>query len=96
MDAGFGTLSIVPSYTWQSEVFFDNTERDLISQDAYGLVNLNVQLDLENGFGVEAYASNLTGEDFIIDAGNTGDGFGIPTFIAGAPTFYGARIRKSF
>ncbi|MCZ4298730.1 TonB-dependent receptor [Henriciella marina] len=96
MDAGFGTLSIVPSYTWQSEVFFDNTERDLISQDAYGLVNLNVQLDLENGFGVEAYVNNLTGEDYIIDAGNTGDGFGIPTFIAGTPTFYGARIRKSF
>lgn len=96
MDAGFGTLSIVPSYTWQSEVFFDNTERDLISQDSYGLVNLNVQLDLENGFGVEAYVNNLTGEDYIIDAGNTGDGFGIPTFIAGTPTFYGARIRKSF
>ncbi len=96
MDAGFGTLSIVPSYTWQSQVYFDNTERELISQEAYGLVNLNVQLDLENGFGVEAYVNNLTGEDYIIDAGNTGDGFGIPTFIAGTPTFYGARIRKSF
>ena len=96
MDAGFGTLSIVPSYTWQSQVYFDNTERELISQDSYGLVNLNVQLDLENGFGVEAYVNNLTGEDYIIDAGNTGDGFGIPTFIAGTPTFYGARIRKSF
>lgn len=96
MDAGFGTLSLVPSYTWQSQVYFDNTERELISQEAYGLVNLNVQLDLENGFGVEAYVNNLTGEDYIIDAGNTGDGFGIPTFIAGTPTFYGARIRKSF
>ena len=96
MDAGFGTLSLVPSYTWQSQVYFDNTERELISQDSYGLVNLNVQLDLENGFGVEAYVNNLTGEDYIIDAGNTGDGFGIPTFIAGTPTFYGARIRKSF
>ena len=96
MDAGFGTLSLVPSYTWQSQVYFDNTERELISQEAYGLVNLNVQLDLENGFGVEAYVNNLTGEDYIIDAGNTGDGFGIPTFIAGTPTFYGARIRRSF
>ena len=95
-DTGFGTLSLVPSYTWQSKVYFDNTERDLISQASYGLVNLNVQLDLENGFGVEAYATNLTGKDYIIDAGNTGDGFGIPTFIAGTPTFYGARIRKSF
>lgn len=95
-DTGFGEVTIVPSYTWQSEVFFDNTERDLISQDAYGLVNLNVQLELENGFGVEAYATNLTGEEYIIDAGNTGDGFGIPTFIAGTPTFFGARVRKAF
>jgi len=95
-DGGFGEFVLVPSYTWQSDVYFDNTEREAISQDAYGLVNLNVQLNLENGFGVEAYATNLLGEDYIIDAGNTGDGFGIPTFIAGAPTFYGARVRKSF
>ena len=52
--AGWGELMIVPSYTWQSEVFFDNTERDLISQESYGLLNLNVQLDLESGYGVEA------------------------------------------
>ena len=95
-DAGFGELVLVPSYTWQSDVYFDNTEREAISQDAYGLMNLNVQLNLENGFGVEAYVTNLLGEDYIIDAGNTGDGFGIPTYIAGAPTFYGARLRKSF
>ena len=72
------------------------TERDAISQDAYGLLNLNVQLNLENGFGVEAYATNLTGEEYIIDAGNTGDGFGIPTYISGQPTFFGVRLRKSF
>ena len=95
-DGGFGELVLVPSYTWQSDVYFDNTEREAISQDAYGLMNLNVQLNLENGFGIEAYATNLLGEDYIIDAGNTGDGFGIPTFIAGQPIFYGARIRKSF
>ncbi len=96
IDEGFGTVTLVPSYTWQSDVYFDNTQRDLISQEAYGLFNLNVQLDLENGFGVEAYVNNLTGEDYIIDAGNTGDGFGIPTFISGAPTFFGARVRKAF
>ncbi|WP_084398013.1 TonB-dependent receptor [Henriciella aquimarina] len=95
-DAGFGEVTLVPSYTWQSEVYFDNTERDLISQDPYGLLNLNLQLDLENGFGVEAYVTNMLGEEYIIDAGNTGDGFGIPTFISGAPTFFGARVRKAF
>ncbi len=92
----FGDLKIVPSYTWQSEVFFDNTERDLISEDAYGLVNLNAELSFENGFALEAYAKNLFDEDYIIDAGNTGDAFGIPTFIAGQPQFYGIRASKTF
>ena len=86
----------MPSYTWQSEVYFDNTERDLISQDAYGLLNLNAQLDFNNGFGIEAYISNALDEEYLIDAGNTGDGFGIPTFISGAPQFYGIRASKTF
>lgn len=95
-DAGFGEVVLVPSYTWQSQVYFDNQEREEISQEAHGLLNVNVQLNLDNGFGVEGYITNVTGEEYIIDAGNTGDGFGIPTFIAGTPTFYGARIRQSF
>lgn len=92
----FGELTIVPSYTWQSEVFFDNTERDLISEDAYGLLNLNAELSFENGFAISAYASNLLDEEYIIDAGNTGDAFGIPTFIAGPPLFYGVRASYGF
>ena len=95
-DLPFGELKLVPSYTWQSEVFFDNTERDAISEDAYGLLNLNAQLDFGNGFGLEAYVSNALDEEYIIDAGNTGDAFGIPTFIAGPPLFYGARVSYAF
>tara|TARA_B100000678_G_scaffold291211_1_gene306861 strand:- start:25276 stop:27555 length:2280 start_codon:yes stop_codon:yes gene_type:complete len=95
-DLGFGELKLVPSYTWQDKVYFDNTERDLISQDAYGLLNLNAQLDFNNGFGIEAYISNALDEEYLIDAGNTGDGFGIPTFISGAPQFYGIRASKTF
>lgn len=92
----FGELRLVPSYTWQDEVFFDNTERDLISEDAYGLLNLNADLDFGNGFGIEAYVTNALDEEYIIDAGNTGDAFGIPTFIAGPPRFYGARLSYTF
>ena len=95
-DLGFADLKIVPSYTWQSEVYFDNTERAVISQDSYGLLNLNAQLDFANGFGIEAYISNALDEEYLIDAGNTGDAFGIPTFIPGAPQFYGVRLSKSF
>lgn len=96
-ETGFGTVRVVPSYTWQSEVYFDNSQRDLISEDAYGLLNLNLGLDLPGDrFSVEAYGTNLLDEEYIIDAGNTGDGFGIPTFIAGKPRFYGVRFSARY
>ena len=41
---------------------------------------------------VEAFADNLTDETYIKDAGNTGDGLGLPTFIAGAPRLYGVNL----
>lgn len=87
-----GALSLVPSATWQSEVFFDNTERELLSQDSYALVNFNARLDLTDTLYVSAYVSNLFDEEYLIDAGNTGDAFGIPTFISGPPQFFGARV----
>ncbi len=95
-DVGFADLKLVPSLSWQSKVYFDNTERDLLSQDSYSLLNLNAQLDFENGLGLEAYISNALDEEYLIDAGNTGDAFGIPTFISGPPQFYGVRVSKSF
>lgn len=94
---GFGEFTVSPSYTWQSDVYFDNTERDLISQDGYGLLNLNLGWTMPNEmFGVEVYAKNLLDEEYLIDAGNTGDSFGIPTFIAGAPRMYGVRLTAEF
>ena len=100
IDLGGKTLRLVPSYTWQDKIYFTNGdttgEREDLSQDAYGLVNLNAQLDLGAGFGLEGYITNWLNEDYIIDAGNTGDAFGIPTFIAGKPRFYGVRVSKAF
>ena len=100
--ANFGTLSLVPTYVWQSEVFFDN-DNDLTDavqderQDSYGLAKLRVRFDnLEETFYAELFANNLFDEDYIIDAGNTGDSFGIPTFIAGPPRMIGARIGVNF
>lgn len=95
-DTPIGDLSIVPSVTWQSKVYFDNTEREAISQDGYALINMNAQLNLDNGLFVSAYARNLFDEEYLIDAGNTGDAFGIPTFIAGTPRFYGIRFGADF
>lgn len=95
-DLGFADLKLVPSYSWQSEVYFTDDERADLREDSYGLLNLNAQLDFANGYGLEAYISNALDEEYLIDAGNTGDAFGIPTFISGAPQFYGIRASKTF
>jgi len=102
-----GELTIRPSYTWQSKVFFDDTNDlpqfqtgnfvpDRVQdefQKAYGLLNLRVAWTTpDSPITLEAFATNLTDEDYIIDAGNTGDSLGLPTFIAGAPRMYGVGL----
>jgi len=41
-------------------------------------------------------ARNLFDQQYIIDAGNTGGAFGIPTFIAGAPQFVTVQLSRRF
>ncbi|WP_396594206.1 TonB-dependent receptor [Brevundimonas sp. R86498] len=95
-----GEFAAVPTWTWQSKVFFDNnndrtdlqtTDRIVDEfQDSYGLLNLRLSYAPDNAnWQVEAFGSNLLEEEYIKDAGNTGDSFGIATFIAGEPRYYG-------
>jgi outer membrane receptor protein involved in Fe transport len=95
-----GELAFVPTYTWQSEVFFDSNNdlpqfqaSDRIQdevQDAYGLLNLRMAYQRPDApWKVEAFVNNVLDEAYIKDAGNTGDAFGIATFIGGEPRFWG-------
>lgn len=68
-----------------------------ISEEAYGLLNIRAGVDLLDGnVRIEGYVENLLDEEFIVDAGNTGGSFGIPTFIAGAPRFFGGGVTVRF
>lgn len=102
-----GRVEVQPTWSWQSEMFFndDNDRTDLQTgnfvpdtavdevQDSYGLLNLRVRFVGEAGdWSVEAFADNLLDEEYIRDAGNTGDSLGLPTFIAGEPRTYGVTI----
>ncbi|WP_230974873.1 TonB-dependent receptor [Brevundimonas vitis] len=106
-----GDVIIQPTYTWQSEVFFNddndipalqtrNFVADLIQdevQDAYGLLNLRVRFVSGSGnWEVEAFGDNLLDEEYIKDAGNTGDALGLPTFIAGRPRMAGLSLRLRY
>lgn len=104
-----GTFDIRPSYTWRSEVFFDDNN-DLSAfqqppgvfvadnlqdekQGALGLVDLRASYQPAGGhWTLGAFVTNLTDETYIIDAGNTGDSLGLPTFIAGRPRMAGVSV----
>jgi iron complex outermembrane recepter protein len=97
VERDFGAFIFTPTYTWQSEVFFDNDNRADKSQDSYGLLNLRIRFEpKDRPWAIEAFANNLEDKRYIIDAGNTGDVFGIPTFIAGAPRTIGLQASLNF
>ena len=43
-------------------------------------------------FEVALYVNNAFDQQYLIDAGNTGLAFGIPTFIAGPPRLFGVQL----
>ncbi|MET3666809.1 TonB-dependent receptor [Caulobacter sp. 1776] len=102
-----GKLTFTPTYTWRSKMFFDddNDRSDLQSaglfpdtkvdefQNAYGLLNVRLGFGaVDDRWKIEAFVENLGDERYLKDAGNTGDSFGIPTFIAGKPRFMGVGV----
>ncbi|MCU0646595.1 MAG: TonB-dependent receptor [Gemmatimonadaceae bacterium] len=90
-------LEVTPSYAWRGQHFFEELNQPTIQQAAYGLANLRATLTLPGGrVRVIGMARNLFDEEYIIDAGNTGGAFGIPTFIAGAPRFVSLQLSYGF
>lgn len=85
-----------PTYTYKSKVFFEETNLPNISQDGYGLLNIRTGITIQDRYEISLYATNVLDEELIIDAGNTGGAFGIPTFIAGPPAFYGLQLSVKF
>ncbi|WP_297512226.1 TonB-dependent receptor [uncultured Caulobacter sp.] len=102
-----GKVTFTPTYTWRSKMFFDddNDRSDLQAsglfpdtivdefQNGYGLLNLCVGFGaVDDRWKVEAFVENLGDVHYLKDAGNTGDSFGIPTFIAGKPRIMGIGV----
>jgi len=98
--AGGIRVFATPSITYRSRLFFEIPNNPLISQGPITLVNVRAGVGFggEDGkrFEVAAFARNLTDEDYLLDAGNTGGAFGIPSFIPAEPRLYGVQASVRF
>ncbi|KDC54779.1 TonB-dependent receptor [Pseudoalteromonas sp. S3431] len=87
-------------YSYRSEVFFEPANAPIsgldISQPALGLVSARLGIANGDDWAVSVFASNLLDKEYLVDAGNTGGGFGNPTFVAGAPRFVGIELTLGF
>lgn len=90
-------LFATPSVTYRSRIFFEVPNNRAISQGKVTLVNARAGVSFaDERFELAGFLRNATDRDYLLDAGNTGGGFGIPTFIPAEPRFYGAQLTARF
>jgi outer membrane receptor protein involved in Fe transport len=90
-------LFIAPFYSYKSHHYFEDDNSEGLEQNGYGLFHVQGgmyykpwQLELR------LFAYNLLDKDYLVSAGNTGNLFGIPTFVPGRPQTFGARLSWGF
>jgi len=92
---GLGQFFVTPVWTYKSKHYFEDNNASFgytLRQDGYGVGNLRLGWRSPKGkWEVIARADNLFDQQYLIDAGNTGGSFGIPTFIAGDPRRLGVQ-----
>ena len=83
--------------SFQSEVFFESSNYPGLSQDTHSLTDISVQFSQEaSSFAYEVYLENAFDKEYVIDAGNTGGGLGIPTYVRGMPRIAGVRFYYNY
>lgn len=86
-----------PSVTHRSQIFFETPNNIMTSQKAVTLVNVRAGISFaDERYEIAGFVRNLTNKDYLLDAGNTGGAFGIPTFIPAEPRFYGIQASAKF
>ena len=90
-------LFATPSVTYRSRIYFEVPNNPALSQGPVTLVNARAGISLMDGqFELAGLVRNATNKRYLLDAGNTGGSFGIPTFIPAEPRFYGFQLTARF
>ncbi|MBU1757428.1 MAG: TonB-dependent receptor [Alphaproteobacteria bacterium] len=82
-----------PTITYRSRIFFQVPNDPLISQGPVTLINARAGVSFaDDRVEVAGFIRNAADEEYLLDAGNTGGSFNVPTFIPAEPRFYGIQI----
>lgn len=96
---GGQVIFLRPSYSYKSQVYFEDENTELLSQDGYGLFNYTAGIGFKAKkmyCEVSTYGKNTFDKEYIIDAGNSGNTIGMPTFIGGSPSQFGVQVKVGF
>jgi outer membrane receptor protein involved in Fe transport len=85
----------IPSFSYKTKIFFEDSNTPGLEQGAYGLVNFRGGIDYKN-FTLAIWGNNLSRVEYIFSAGNTGSLFGNPTQIPGIPLTLGTTLNWKF
>lgn len=86
-----------PSVTYRSHIFFEVPNKAAIAQDPVTLVNVRAGVSfMDERFELAGYVRNATNKRYLLDAGNTGGAYGIPSYIPAEPRFYGVQLSAKF
>ncbi|AMW06939.1 hypothetical protein GEMMAAP_16265 [Gemmatimonas phototrophica] len=88
---------VSPNMTYRGKIYFEDTNLPNIAEVGTFLFNARAGWRLKDQrTEITLIGRNLFSEPYIIDAGNTGGAFGIPTFIAGAPRLVSVQVSRRF
>lgn len=83
-----------PNYSYKSKVFFEESNLDIESQKAYAILNMRLGVNISKpDMNISIFSRNCLDKKYLIDAGNVGRNFGIPTYISGSPRMTGIEIK---
>lgn len=94
---GGARFFMTPTVTYRSKIFFELPNHPRTSQGPVTLVNIRGGVSFaDDKYELSAFMRNVTNKNYLLDAGNTGGAFGIPTYIPGEPRFFGAAFTARF
>ncbi|MBC8039297.1 MAG: TonB-dependent receptor [Opitutaceae bacterium] len=97
---GGGAVFFTPLLTYRSAYYFedDNAQNGgSLRQGGYVLLNLRLGYRARDGkWEVTGYVNNALGKEYLLDAGNTGGTYGIPTNVPAAPRMAGVTVTMRF